>query len=426
MKKLLIIVTLLPLALQAQLPDHVYKQNIRTVTLTQANDIFSYPVLSLNSGEMLELHFDDLDGGIKNYYYTYLLCNADWTPSTLFSFDYIKGFQNVRMSTYRNSSIALTRYTHYQAMIPDRNCIPSRSGNYLLKVFLDGDTSKLAFTRRFLVVDTKSAVAAQIQEPLNSINYRSFQKVRTIVTLNSTLNVFNQQEVKTVIVQNFAWPHALYIDRPTIYRGNYFEYNDESSTTFQSGKEWRWLDLRSLRFATDRVQKLDKKAQSTDVYVKPDGDRQKQPYMYYRDNDGLFGISTVDNNNPYWQSDYAYVHFTYVPPDSRPFEGKDLHLYGALTNYTPDGNSRMLFNEEKGVYEKTLFLKQGYYDYSYITVPQKREDDQPYFTLENTEGNYWGTQNTYMILVYYRAFGSRADELIGYTTVSSYFQRAGY
>jgi len=29
-------------------------------------------------------------------------------------------------------------------------------------------------------------------------------------------------------------------------------------------------------------------------------------------------------------------------------------------------------------------------------------------------------------LVYYRAFGSRADELIGYTTLSSIFQRNGY
>src|SRR4029078_9408053 len=115
---------------------------------------------------------------------------ADWTPSSLFSFDYIKGFQNMRISTYRNSSIAYTRYTHYQAVLPDRNCLPSRSGNYLLKVFLDGDTSKIVFTRRFLVVNTKASIAAQIQQPFNARWFNTYQKVHVGVTLISDINVF--------------------------------------------------------------------------------------------------------------------------------------------------------------------------------------------------------------------------------------------
>src|SRR5262249_10170736 len=149
----------------AQTPDYVYKPNIRSVTLTRYADIYSYPVMTLNSADQFELHFDDMDGDVKTYYYTYLLCNADWSPSTLFTFDYIRGFQNVRITDYRNSSIALTRYTHYEAVLPDRNCVPFRSGNYLLKVFLDGDTSKIVFTKRFLVVDNRSTIAAQIQQP---------------------------------------------------------------------------------------------------------------------------------------------------------------------------------------------------------------------------------------------------------------------
>ena len=82
----------------------------------------------------------------------------------------------------------------------------------------------------------------------------------------------------------------------------------------------------------------------------------------------------------------------------------------------------MVFNEEKGVYEKTLYLKQGYYNYSYVTVPEKKHQGlQPSF--ENTEGNYWGTENGYMVLVYFRQFGARADELVGFTRINSPFQR---
>jgi type 9 secretion system plug protein len=406
--------------LKAQIPDYVYKPNIRSITFTKFGEPYGYPVISLNSGDVFELNFDDMDADLKTYYYTYQLCNADWSPSTLFSFDYIRGFQNMRITTYRSSSIALTRYTHYQAVVPDRNCYPIRSGNYLLKVFLDGDTSKIVFTRRFLVVNDKSKIAATIRQPMSSRLFQNYQKVVAGITLNPELNVFNQQEVKVVILQNYSWPNAIFLERPNIFHGNYFEYNDENTTTFPAGKEWRWIDLRSLRLMTDRMQKIDKKTVVPEVYVKPDGDREKQPYMFYRDLDGLFYIATIDNVNPFWQSDYAKVHFTFVPPGNRAFEGRNLYLYGALTNYTPDDSSKMIFNEEKGIYEKTLFLKQGYYDYSYITIPDKPTDDR--FSYDNTEGNFWGTQNSYMIMVYYRAYGSRADELIGFTSLLSAFQ----
>jgi len=330
----------------------------------------------------------------------------------------------MRITNYRSSSIAFTRYTHYQAILPDRNCIPTRSGNYLLKVFVDGDTSRLFFTKRFLVVDNKASILAQVQQPFNARWFQTYQKVNVGVTLNSNINVFNQQDAKVVILQNYAWPNALYLNRPNIFRGNYFEYNDEAATSFPAGKEWRWIDLRSLRLMSDRMQRIDKSGTMTDVFIKPDGERQQQPYIYYRDLDGIFTIENIDNVNPYWQGDYARVHFSYFPPGNRPYEGKNVYLYGALTNYTPDDSSRMIFSAERGAYEKTLFLKQGYYNYSYVTVPDKPTAELVSF--ENTEGNYWGTENAYMVLVYYRAFGSRADELIAFTTLNSIFQRSGF
>jgi hypothetical protein len=114
------------------------------------------------------------------------------------------------------------------------------------------------------------------------------------------------------------------------------------------------------------------------------------------------------------------VHFSFVPPGGRAYEGKSIYVFGELTNYEQNENSKMEFNEEKGIYEKALFLKQGYYNYSYVTLTDKR--DQP-ASYENTEGNYWGTENNYMILVYFRPFGARYDELVGYGRVNSNFQR---
>jgi len=412
------------LAGQSQWPDHIYKPNIHSIKLFKYGDVYSYPVLNLGSNDQIELHFDDLDGDIKNYYYTFQLCNADWNPANIQAFDYIKGFQSNRISNYRISSIIPTRYTHYQAVLPERSMVPTRSGNYLLKVYLNSDTSKLAFTKRFLVVNNRMAVSAQVMQPYNGHLGRTHQRVQVNVnTANAQINSISPQDIKVAIVQNYIWQEASIIDRPTIFRGNYYEYSDESNTTFAAGKEWRWVNLRSFRLRSDRVQQIvDTSKTRTDIYVKPDAERYNQVYIYMPDINGLYTLQNDDGTNPYWQSDYAWVHFSFIPPSNRAFEGRSIYLFGELTNYDLNVDSKMLFNEDKGVYEKSIFLKQGYYNYSYVTLTDKKEAGvSPSF--ENTEGNYWGADNAYMIMVYYRPFGARADELLGFTRVNSVFQR---
>lgn len=401
--------------------DGVYESNIRSAKLYRFGNQTALPVINLNSNNALQLMFDDLDVHVKNYYYTYQLCNADWSPSILHAFEYIKGFQNVRIGTYRNASVSTINYVHYQAALPDRSCYPSRPGNYLLKVFLDGDTSKLVFTKKLLVVGSGATVAAQVQQPFNAQYYQGFQKLAVAVTTDNRIQLLSPTDLKVVILQNDNWQTALYMDRPTIARGTYFEYSDEALTTMPAGKEFRWLDLRSLRLLSDRVQTMETIADTTHIYVKPDASRSHQPYVFYRDINGHYTIEAMENINPFWQGDYAFVHFSYFPPNNQPISGSDLYLFGALSNYATDTSGKMQFNPERGAYEKTLFLKQGYYNYQYV---YKSKDGK--LSFAETEGNYWGTENSYTILVYYRPFGARADELIGHATLNTNFQRQAF
>jgi archaellum component FlaG (FlaF/FlaG flagellin family) len=374
----------------------------------------------LGSTDMLELHFDDLGNRIKNYYYTFQLCNADWSPSILKPFEYIKGFQNARISTYRNSSIATTRYIHYQANIPDRNCLPSRSGNYLLKVFLDNDTTKLVFIKRMVVAENLAGVAAKMVRPYSSTMDRSAQKLNITVQTDSRIQIMSPNDLKVVVLQNNNWQTAVYMDKPTIFRGNYYEYSDETQTVFPGIKEFRWLDLRSLRLKSDRMEAIDNRRDTVKVTVIPDQERNTKTYVYFSDLNGNYILENLDNYNPFWQSDYAWVHFSFIPPGNKPFPGNDLYLFGEMTNYSWDTSGKMNFNHEKGVYEKDLFLKQGFYNYLYAL---KAPDGNGYLDFNQTEGNYYATQNNYIILVYYRPFGARADVLIASTVVASILDR---
>jgi hypothetical protein len=42
-------------------PDKIYLPSIHTVKLFQENNQESLPLINLNSNELLELHFDDID-----------------------------------------------------------------------------------------------------------------------------------------------------------------------------------------------------------------------------------------------------------------------------------------------------------------------------------------------------------------------------
>lgn len=402
----------------AQIPDHNYRDNIQGIKLSRAGDMLSYPIIRLNSGDQLDLHFDDLDADVKNYYYTFQLCNADWTPSNLMPFDYLQGFQSNRLNTYRSSSMALTRYTHYQAQFPERNMSPKRSGNYLLKVFLNNDTSQICFTRRFLVVENRISISAQVRQPFDSRYSQTDQRIQVALnTANARINLMSPQDIKVVVLQNNSWFNSITSAKPNIYRGNYFEYNDDVFS-FQAGREWRWLDIRSMQLMGDRVERMQEQNRQMHVYVRPDQERRQLTYNLYDDIDGLFMFENRDRNNPLWQSDYAWTHFTYVPPNNQAYPGQDLYLYGELTQFKADENSRMEFNSEKGVYEKTLFLKQGFYNYNYITL-NSRPDRNDNLSYTFTEGNFAVTENRYTVLVYFRAFGGRADELLGIAEVNS-------
>lgn len=401
-------------------PDSIYIPNIRSARLFDVGNQLSLPVINLQSGDQVELHFDDLDGDVKYYYYTYQQCNSDWTPVNVGRFDYLKGYTQIRINTYRRSSIAFTRYTHYQALIPDKNMFPVKSGNYILKVFLDGDTSRMAFTKRLMVLDGKTTIAAKITQPFTPDLFRTHQRLQFTVDVKNLETYNAAQQVKVVILQNFRWDNARRGIMPSFVRGSVLDYNSPDKAVFEGGKEWRWLDIRDFRLQSDRVLKADYNKTSTDIFLRPDAPLASQRYIYYADFNGMYSMEATRGINPYWEADYATVNFSFIPPGGAPYANKDLYLYGQLTNYNLTDSLKLVFDPAKGAYGTHFFLKQGYYDYTYMVVD--RDNSSNRFQVD---GDYFETENLYTILVYYKSFVGRYEELVGVATLDSRIDRPG-
>lgn len=395
-------------------PDSVYVSNIKTVRLFALGNQLTIPVIHLNGNDQLQLFFDDLDADVKYYYYTYQLCNSDWSPANLGQFDYLKGFTQQRITDYHFSSLSHVRYTHYQAVLPDQNIYPTRSGNYILKVFLNNDTSQIVFTKRMMVLDSKTSIAARVVQPFSSQDNQVGQKVEFTVDVKALQSFNAPQQIKVVVLQNYRWDNAIVNLKPAFIRGTSLEYNTPNTGIFPAGKEWRWLDVRDFHLQSDRVLTANYNNNSTDIFLRTDIPLSSQRYVYYQDMNGMSSIEAIRGVNPYYEGDYATVNFSFAPPNGQPYTNKDIYLFGQLSNYNYIDSLKMIYNPEKLVYQTHLLLKQGYYDYTYIAVDKNNFSDRTQMDGDNFEA-----ENEYTILIYYKAFIGRADELIGMASFDS-------
>ncbi len=74
----------------------------------------------------------------------------------------------------------------------------------------------------------------------------------------------------------------------------------------------------------------------------------------------------------------------------------------------------MTYSPSYKAYTTSLYLKQGFYNYM---IMSSEKNNPSSFNLNEMEGNFSETNNSYNIFVYYRKPGYNYDSLIGYSKV---------
>ena len=136
---ILIVLSVNLLYAQNVLQDRVYSPLIKTAKLESVSSKIILPIVDVNQSEGLLLSFDELDEQTHRYEYTFVHCNSDWTQSSLQPSDYIEGFETAMIENYANSFNTLQRFVHYEQAISNSTTRLTKSGNYILKVFKEGE-----------------------------------------------------------------------------------------------------------------------------------------------------------------------------------------------------------------------------------------------------------------------------------------------
>ncbi len=393
--------------------NKVFRPNIKTVLLHREGWELSPPLMEFNSGEKLRLSFDDLEAAGKEYTFTIIHCNADWTPSHLKKHEYIDGYEEDFIYDFRYSANTIVSYAHYELLFPTQDLKPELPGNYILVVY-DEHPDSICFTRRFMVFDQRVDIRGRVKQATD-IEQRNYRQEVDFEILSPDYTIYNPYRDLTVVVQqNGRWDNAVTDLKPRMVVAGKLDFNYDRENVFDGGNEFRSVDIKSLNYYTGNIDKIDYDRSGYHVFVKPDERRTFKVYKSDDDINGQAKIRTEDQEGTETRAEYVNVHF-YLAYDV-PLIDADIYLNGALTDWRLDDDSRMSYDFAKKGFLKTMLLKQGYYDYQYVMRYHGEERGDVSFI----EGNHWETRNEYTILVYHREQGTFFDRLVGVTHILSF------
>ena len=376
--------------------------NIKTITFVQNNQN-SIALFGLN--DSFEIQFDDLYGNEANYYYEIVHCNYDWKHSDLTKNEYLQGFDGIRIQEYTNSLNTLQLYSHYKIGFPNKNTRLLVSGNYIIKIL--NEDREVVFSRKLMLYEDLVSVPMQTKRArtLNTINFK--QNIDFSIKSPNLLFQSPLQNVKVLLLQNGKLNEAITNIKPMYTIGNDLIYKYDSETQFWGGNEFLYFENKIIRAANNFIARVDANNGVYNTHLYTDNARINKSYTYNPDTNGNFVPLNVNASNNGIEADYSWVFFTLSAPSF--YEKKNIYVNGMFNNYAISDDNKMEYNQEKGIYEKAIMIKQGFTNYQYVVADETKKID-----YENAiDGNFSQTENNYFAIIYYRENNQRYDRIIG-------------
>jgi len=235
----------------------IFSNSVKTVRLYREEWNLSYPVISIGGNERLVLQFDLLGDISETFYYTFIHCDKDWNRSGIFTTDFIDGFPENPVEDYHPSFNTTIHYTNYRLAFPNERVNLKLSGNYIIMIFPSGEPENPVLTQRFIVSENLVGITVEAHRPGMTAYYNENQQIDFTVDYSGIKINDPYQDVFASILQNGRWNNAKRNIKPEFYGNNKLKYSALSDKNiFAGGNEFRYFDIRSIRYQSEYVRKL--------------------------------------------------------------------------------------------------------------------------------------------------------------------------
>lgn len=388
----------------------IFDDAFHTLRIDVNGNYMAPPVLFIDSGDELTISFDEFTESNSYLRYSLVHCNANWTESALVETEFLDGFNFGDVEDYEYSQMTTTHYVNYRITLPNDRFRFKVSGNYLVRVYRDDDPDTTLLQARFMVSESTAIVQADVLS-VTDIDYNdAHQQVSVMVDATNAKveDVFNDMMV--YVSQNGRLDNEVMVRQPLRVSDKKAYYEHLRPLIFPAGNEYRRMETVSVTYPGMNIESVEYHEPYYHASVVTDYPRSADKYAYDQTQNGRFFIREYNSSQSDIEADYIVTHFTLDAPE---MPGKNIFLDGDFTWRRFDPQSIMVYNQATRRYEKTLLLKQGAYNYQYLTTGAGSSAGE----TSTIEGDFYPTRNEYLVKVYTRRHGERYDRLIGVTTV---------
>lgn len=389
----------------------IFNQKFRTLKTMADGNFMAPPVIRMNTDDRLIVSFDEIGEDNSFLEYRLIHCDRDWQPSRLIESEYIDGFNSQRIEDYENSYATFVHFVNYRIVLPNEDMRILHSGNYLLQVYDPEEPDDVILQTRFQVSESAVNISGAANSRTDRGHYSTWQQLAMEVDTKGLGNINPYQDITVDVTQNMREETRRRLAGPLRVNGPIMVYEHQNDLIFPAGNEYRRFESVSNSFAGLHVDSLRYMGSNYHVWLKPDQPRADKQYSYDRTQHGRFLVREYNASDSDLGADYITVNFR-LEMDELP--DADIYVDGEFAQSLPDNTNRMTYDPSIGAYTASIPLKQGAYNYQYVTVKRdgkQKADPTP------IEGNKYETENEYNISVYFRPPGARADRLVGSSTI---------
>ncbi len=345
-----------------------------------------------DKNDVINISFDILGKKKGDYYYTITHCDYKWNSSDISKFEYIDGYDDIRISNYFFSQNTYQSYTNFNFQIPNQRLKIKLDGNYIISVF--DQSNNQIFQRKIVVKDNIYNGIINITRSKEIVDSPYSQNLQVVFNNLDNVIFTSTSDYKLFIVKNNNLKSSKIFSIPRLQTGLKLIYDN---LKFEGGSEYLYFDSKNILLTSNEIKRVDfNKIYNTTLYT----DYEESIYTLQPDLNGTF-ILNADCFEKNICADYSNVIFSLKT--NKNYEN-DIFIIGEFNNNVLSEKYKMK-KETKNYYTKDIVLKQGLYNYKYVVKTKNGFKDL---------SNFWQTENNYKAILYEKKITDRYYKIIGF------------